>query len=254
MRPRPTVPTRAGADPDRLRRLAALTRQVWFLEDDLALLPRLVPTGAVCVDVGANRGAYTVACALLAGPTGRVVGLEPQPGPLRTARALKAALRLDHVELHEVAVSDEPGHLSLVVPTRFGLPVYGRAFLADAPQLSADDLADFHAHRRRDVQVTTLDAVVDDLDLERLDFLKADVEGAELRMLRGATAAVERHRPVVLLEIEDRHVRKYGHDADAVLGWFTERDYQPHVMAGVRGLEPVASVRPDARNYVLLPG
>lgn len=253
------LPTRPGADPTRLRRLGALARRLWFLEDDLALLPRLVPEGATCVDVGANRGAYTLACALLAGSGGRVVGLEPQPGPLRTARALRAALRLDQVELHEIALSDVPGRLSLVVPTRFGLPVYGRAFLADAPDLSADDLAEFHDQRRRLVEVTTLDALAEDLRLTRLDFLKADVEGAELRMLRGAAATIERHRPVILLEIEDRHVRKYGHAADDVLREVTAHGYTACVQVGAGsgspagGLVRVERVTPGARNYLLLP-
>jgi FkbM family methyltransferase len=249
-----TGPVRAAAvpDPSRLRPLAAMARAVWFLEDDLAALPRLVPAGATCLDIGANRGTYMVTLALLAGSEGRVVAAEPLTGPLRTARALRRVLRLDNVELHQLAVGEAHRELTLVVPYRYGLPVYGRAFLGDAPELSPDDLAGFTAVRRHAVRVTTVDALADELDLRRLDFVKCDIEGAELRMLAGAEQTLARHRPVVLLEIEDRHVRKYGHTADDVRAWLSARDYRAHILSGT-DLVPVEGIRDGVRNYFFLP-
>ena len=236
----------------RLQKLGRLVSGVWFLENELALLPDLVPAGAVCVDVGANRGVYMAALALLAGPDGRVLAVEPQHGPLRSARALTRGLRLDNVTLCQVGVGDVEGRLSLVVPYRYGMPVYGRSFLADAPELGSGDFADFTSARRVEITVTTLDTLVRDHGLARVDFVKCDIEGAELRMLRGGQKTIEDHRPTLLLEIEDRHVTKYGHEAHDVVGWLAERGYRPHVKAG-RTLSEVDGVGPQARNYVFLP-
>ena len=242
----------AEPDPTRMGPLAHLARTLWFLEDDLAVLPRLVPAGATCLDIGANRGVYMVALSLLAGAAGRVVAAEPLTGPLRTARILRRLLGLRNVELHQLAVGDTDRDLMLVVPYRYGLPVYGRSFLGDAPELSRRDLAEFSSLQRRRVPVTTVDALTDDLDLRRLDFLKCDIEGAELRMLWGAQDTIARHRPVVLLEIEDRHVRKYGHTADDVKDWLCERGYRAHVLAG-KSLIAVDRVHDGVRNYFFLP-
>lgn len=216
------------------------------------MLPSLVPRGGTCLDVGANRGTYMVALSLLAGSHGRVLAVEPQPGPLRTAVALRRMLALGNVDILELALADVEGHLSLMVPYRWGRPVYGRSFLADAPELHHDDLQEFRGARRRVVPVTTLDALARAQALTRLDFVKCDIEGAELRMLCGGQQTIERHRPTLLIEIEDRHTRKYGHRADAVVEWLRRRDYRPYTLGG-RKLRAVDVVDERARNYVFLP-
>ena len=222
------------------------------MEDDLAVLPRLVPVGATCLDVGANRGAYMVALSLLAGRTGRVVAVEPQRGPLRTALALRRMLGLDNVEVEQLALSDVEGELQLIVPHRWGLPVYGRSFLADAPSLDARDLDEFTSARRDDIRVTTLDILATERGIGRLDFVKCDIEGAELRMLAGGASTIEEHRPILLLEIEDRHLRKYGHVAGDVVTWLHARDYRAYVLDG-QALVHVDRVRDETRNYFFLP-
>lgn len=237
------------------RMVRGLTRAAPFLEDELVVLRDLVPAGGTAVDVGANRGIYMTWLSLLVGDHGRVVALEPQPGPLRTARLLRRALGLDNVTLLQRGLGDTEARLQLVVPYRWGLPVYGRAFLGDAPDLGQADLAEFHSNRSRQVRVTTLDTLAADLALGSVDFIKCDIEGAELRMLQGGSATIARHRPTLLLEIEDRHVAKYGHRGDDVVAWLTERDYGVHVLdhRSPDDLVEVERVTPAYRNYLFLP-
>lgn len=239
----------------RRRVLRSLTRAVPFLEDELLVLSGLVPPGGTTVDVGANRGVYMTWLSLLVGDRGSVVALEPQPGPLRTARLLRRALRLDNVTLLQRGLGDTEARLQLVVPYRWGLPVYGRAFLGDAPDLAQVDLAEFHSSRRRDIRVTTLDNLTADLGLDSVDFIKCDIEGAELRMLQGASRTIARDRPILLLEIEDRHVSKYGHRADDVVAWLAERGYVAHVLdpRAPGDLVEVGRVTEANRNYLFLP-
>ena len=248
----PSQPSGAVPGRDFLNSVGRLASKLWFLEDELAILPRLVPPGATCVDVGANRGTYMVALSFLAGATGSVLAVEPQEGPLRTALALKRLLRLRNVTVRQVGLGDTEGALSLVVPRRFGLPVYGRSFLADAPALTHADLSGFTSVRQRPIRVTTLDTLASEHRLSRLDFVKCDIEGAELRMLAGGQTMIERHRPTILLEIEDRHVAKYGHRGEDVVQWLVRRDYRAHVKDG-DDLVRVDRVTEDTRNYVFLP-
>lgn len=247
------------------RTVAWLTRalsRLWFLEHELGVLPALIHRGAVCLDVGANRGAYMVALSLLAGPSGRVTAIEPHSGPLRTASAMKTLLHLRNVRLVQCGLSDVEGRIELLLPLRWGMPVYGRSFMADAPELSGDDLDEFTGARKVSIPVTTLDAMAGTWG--RLDFIKCDIEGAELRMLQGGEGTIERLRPIVLLEIEDRHVAKYGHTAADVLNWLHDRDYVAYVAVLARAggdrapvinspLRPVTVIDDTHRNYIFVP-
>ncbi len=64
--------------------------------------------------------------------------------------------------------------------------------------------------------------------------------------------ALGRFRPVVVIEVEDRHLRRNGRSADDVLGWFDDRGYAPHVLAR-DGLVAVDEVTLAHNNYVFLP-
>lgn len=79
------------ATPHRLRAVARILRaaapHVWFLEAEVAALREFVPSGAVCLDVGAEYRLYTWPLADLAGPAGHVHAIEPQPGPAHFVRA-----------------------------------------------------------------------------------------------------------------------------------------------------------------------
>ena len=77
------------------------------------------------------------------------------------------------------------------VPVRHGSPVTGRSFLTvGAKGLGSNE--EFEEHLDVLVKTDTLDHFVEEQGIERLDFVKADVEGAELRVLEGGKATIER--------------------------------------------------------------
>ena len=79
------------------------------------------------------------------------------------------------------------------------------------------------------VAVTTLDDEVRELGLVPT-FVKIDVEGAELDVLKGAAHVLARHRPRLLLSLHPRRLAGVGLDCDTVRQWLTTRDYQWHVV------------------------
>ncbi|WP_307853655.1 FkbM family methyltransferase [Streptomyces tagetis] len=97
--------------------------------------------------------------------------------------------------------------------------------------------------------VRTLDQLAHEAGLERLTFVKADVEGAELAVLMGSSATLRRHRPTLLLEIERRHLAKYGVDPADVLRHLRGFGYQAHRRWRCRWV-PVPRVTDDCRNYL----
>jgi FkbM family methyltransferase len=209
-------------DDGRPSRLERAVDRVPFLEKELFLLRRLVRPGMVCFDVGAAGGAHLLVMARRVGRRGAVYGFEPRPGSLRTLRRLTRLARVaDRTRLLQVALSDGPGELPLripVVPTRAHLPGTtddrdGTAAFAGLP------------HRTIEVPTRTLDDVVRAQELDRVDLIKLDVEGAELAALAGASETLDTHRPLVLVEADDLHQARFDASAQDVVDRVVAHDY-----------------------------
>lgn len=217
--------------PRRLSALAAAlragARRASFVEDEVLGLDRLVGPGGVCVDVGAEFGLYTWSLADLVGPTGAVHAVEPQPDLSRVLRFGTSLLGTRNVTVHHLALGDEPGDGHLSRPSRGGMRVHGRTFLADGTSGLGSN-AEFSRHQTIGVHVDTLDALVERLGLTRLDLIKADVEGAEARLLAGGDATLRRFRPSLLLELEDRHLERFDTSSDQVVKHLADLGYSPN--------------------------
>jgi FkbM family methyltransferase len=155
----------------------------------------LLPADTVSVDVGCNVGLYA---SILAGCTARTIAFEPHPGNAAYLRKLK----IRHCEIVEAAVSDVPGRRVLRVPVEADTEMHALGAIgggeADDPSIA-----------QYDVDVVTLDSVLPPrLSAgERIGFIKIDVEGHELGVLRGADNIINEHRPILLVETGDRSER-----------------------------------------------
>jgi FkbM family methyltransferase len=157
-------------------------------EIELHLLSALCRHPGVSVDVGANLGIYTQV--LLRQQQQRVIAVEPNPG---LARRLRSAFG-DRIQVVEAALSSEPGRARIHVPIFQGREIDTRGTLE--PQL----LGSMPTHRV-EVDVRTLDA----LGVGDVDFLKIDVEGHELDVMRGGMKMLKATHPRLLIELEERN-------------------------------------------------
>lgn len=242
-------PSRRLRTVDRTLRWAAA--RVPSVEAEVARLDHVLPPGGVCCDIGAEYGLYTFTFASRVGPTGRVLSFEPLTGPRAFVRRSARLLGADNVEVHSVALGDVVRSGTMSLPRRRGLPVHGRAFLADDAEGLGPNV-EFAAERRLPVQVSTLDRVLERAGVDRLDLVKIDVEGFEPAVLRGAEASLRRFRPALLVEIEDRHLGKFGVDSAGMVRDLTEQGYRMWV-AGRGGWEPTRGVTDVTRNYLFTP-
>jgi FkbM family methyltransferase len=145
------------------------------------------------VDVGAHDGLLTLPLSRL--PGARVLAFEPLPSAF--ARLSAACAGLTQVELFPQALGDAAGSLTLSMPLLEGVPQEQWAS-------TAKDYAGFGPAvgvERHVVPVITLDS----LDLADVSAIKVDAEGAEYEVLRGARDTLRRCRPVLTLELEERH-------------------------------------------------
>jgi FkbM family methyltransferase len=137
--------------------------------------------GDVVLDCGANIGLFTRK-ALDAGAR-RVISIEPSPEILE-------CLRRNHAR-------DIAAGRVVVVPEGVWDSVGKVTFQIDDENRGADRFTTGKPEFRRafELPVTTVDALVEKLGLDRVDFIKMDIEGAEVRALRGARATLARFRP-----------------------------------------------------------
>lgn len=231
-----------------LRRLSTGRSPV---EPEAAALADGLSEGSVCFDIGANFGLYTLTFAAAVGPAGRVFSFEPLPGPRAVLVRTLRWLGVENVTVSDQALGDRRGVGAISLPVRRGLPVHGRAFITDeATGLGPN--AEFGAEQRLSVGLSTLDTVVRAAGLERVDLVKIDVEGYEPAVLHGAEWTLAERRPTLLLEIEGRHLAKFGVEPATLVASLTARGYDMAALWDGRWRR-VDAVSPERRNYLFTP-
>lgn len=175
-------------------------------EQELSYLDRIVPEGAVTVDVGANCGLYTRKLARL---SRQVYAFEPSHQMADLLRRTSAS----NVSVHEIALSDQTGNAELFIPQDGHEMVYGLASLEPAVGASSKAVASVN------VPTARLDTIV----RQDVAFVKIDVEGHELNVLRGAVELLEHSQPIFLVEAEDRHRLQATR---SIFEFFEDRSYR----------------------------
>ncbi len=163
--------------------MGAQTHGMWlgsYERDVQAALCREVKPGHVFFDVGANVGFYTVIASRLVG-SGRVIAFEPLPGNLDILRRHIATNHLSNVTIVPKALADS----------------VGKARFSTTNDCSMNRL---DPGGELEVEATTVDGALAARGNPPPDVLKVDVEGAELAMLRGATACLRTYRPLLLVQ------------------------------------------------------
>jgi FkbM family methyltransferase len=174
--------------------------------------------GSVAIDVGAHIGVDTLKLARVVGISGRVVAVEPNPITLLDLRSNIQASSAANVTVAPVALSDAEGQLTLFDSRSTGN--------SGSSSLSAENAGDSAASYT--VRTRTLDDVVAELGLARIDVIKADVEGAELLVLRGATTTLARFHPKLVLEVVPRQLESMGASVEALESFLAQHGYARH--------------------------
>jgi FkbM family methyltransferase len=208
------------------------------------LFRRFVPRDAVVLDVGAHAGQFTKLLARLA-PRGKVYAFEPGGYALSILRRVVALHRLGNVEIVAAGLSDGARTETLHVPVkRSGSMGFGLSHLG----------AEARASVAETIALTTLDGFAAERRLARLDFVKADIEGWELRMLAGGGATIARLRPVLLLEVQAAHLARAGDTPSHLWRFLAPLDYEAQrVVPEGRGIRLVAAPEPCEGDVLWTP-
>ncbi len=140
-------------------------------------------SGEVVIDAGANIGVYAMCAAHRVGKEGVVIAIEPHP--LNFALLTRNAERngFKNVRLLECAVDAEPGTAELYV--------HERAINHSLVRKSGKAVS---------VEVKTIDGIVQDQALQKIDVIKIDTEGNVPEILNGAKESISKYRPRIVIE------------------------------------------------------
>lgn len=196
-------------------------------EDETKFIKRILKSGMVFIDVGANMGYYSLVGAKMVGHAGHVHSFEPSAKMVGELRYNVALNGFNNVCINNMALGEKNGIAQL---SRYeqGKEAYGS--LAQRPFPGAQVIG-YDA-----VQVTTLDEHSTAHGISRVDVIKMDVEGAELNVLSGALETIRNFRPIIILEIAEVNLSGFGFQPADIYNMF-ERNYyalakisMPHVV------------------------
>jgi len=186
-----------------------------FEELDAVLFAReAIRPGDSVVDVGANRGAFTLLASRRVGPSGSVYALEPNPAECARLRDQLSLNGISNVQLLEIALGEAPSTMALHILGQHT----GLATLADVGQNEAE------VSSTVSVKVQRGDDLLGD-KLPPNSVFKIDVEGFEYHVLRGMSSLLETLRPALLVELEPTWLRRAGTSVEDILAFMHQKGY-----------------------------
>ena len=159
-----------------------------YYEPELLYLERVLSPGKVFVDAGANFGIYTLLASKIVGEAGRVISFEPSSRVFPVLRRNITLNGFKNVLAFPIALTDKPGRARLYYHSAVGCDSLGK---------DASFEPDAHAE---EIGTESLDTVLKQTSVGRVDVIKMDVQGAEELALRGANEIVSSMRPIVIFE------------------------------------------------------
>jgi FkbM family methyltransferase len=221
-----------------------------FDTDQIQSIQRLAVPAWVALDVGANIGFWTVPLAQTAKRCGGVVyAFEPVPSNYsRLELNLSQNQVRGHVHLYRIGLSDSRRLVEISLREDF-------AACAETGNAAIVIDAEDQKFKRIAIEVDTLDQVVADGALSRVDFIKVDIEGHEDRFLEGARHTIARFQPVLHMEINEPYYQRRGADALGMLeAWMGRASYCSALADNGRWrLASIRERRRELDNVLLLP-
>ncbi|KQS99089.1 hypothetical protein ASG68_18875 [Rhizobium sp. Leaf453] len=224
---------------------------------NFSVVESVVTTGHVCLDVGANIGVYSNIFASLSGDAANVHAFEPVRHIRNKLLANSKLNGHSEINVNSFALGDVETQM-----TMFQIkPGHRRGGVSSLMQNDTyKELGKEHFDEVV-VPVLLLDNYVEQKQLPSVDFIKIDVEGFEMNVLRGGRKTVSKYRPFIILELDfDRHGKEIGAEMCQYFADLDYRAFEPEMKNGVLPgkkhltLTPYNfNESPKRRNIFLLP-
>jgi FkbM family methyltransferase len=212
---------------------------------ETALVRQHLTAGDVFLDIGANIGWFSLLASTIIGPSGHVHAFEPRTP---TVEYLRRSISMNGLEsavtVHALGLdsADSEQFLGSIKGTSNA----GHSIIMSSA--SQDGIESIPIHL----------VALDTLNIPKVDFVKIDVEGAEMRVLEGGATTISRNRPIVLSEIYPDQLHRVSRVSPTdYFAWFLSKGYRAFIADTVRTGEEIADFPTDwhkeLMNVLFLP-
>lgn len=203
-------------------------------EEPRSRLFDLVKDNTVIFDVGTNIGQVLLTMAKI-NTQGELHGFEPLPEIYERAKRNIELNPFQNIVLNNVALSNKTEDLTILSgpashsgSTRLG-------------KLEQEEINKSHIN----IHAITMDDYVAKQKITNLDLIKIDVEGFEVNVLRGATAALQRFKPILFVEVNDAAQKMQGRSGRELIEFIRKLDYDVFDI----NMKPFNEVNPDYPDH-----
>ncbi|MEQ1592264.1 MAG: FkbM family methyltransferase [Thiobacillaceae bacterium] len=206
-------------------------------------LSKFIPAGGVVVDVGAHFGYLSKEFCRIHNGSCKVYCFEPVEYTYSILSRIMAAY--PNAVIENIALSDKAGTERISIPVKesgnlgIGLSHFG-----------AETLRDYIIEP---INTVPLDDYVKRHNIERLDFIKCDVEGAEWLVFKGGSQSLDKFRPVIYTELKDAATQRLGYRAQEFFSFLIDKGYRAHTLDTQGVAHRVESYTDEVEDYLFLP-
>jgi FkbM family methyltransferase len=180
--------------------------------------------GDTVLDIGANVGMFSLVASRVLKNKGIIHAFEPSQATYDILRQNINNNKCENVTIHRLALSDADGMLTLSTPkVKHGTDAF--AYLSNSQDTTVNEDA-----QKESVEVKTLDNFLSDNNIEKVDLIKIDIEGAELLCFKGAEKLLTgTHKPIILFEcFEDLCKSRFNYSMMDLFKFLDQKNYNIH--------------------------
>lgn len=173
---------------------------------------RLVKESQIILDIGTNIGSTMLRFLSEVGINGFVYGFEPDPINFQEATKNLSLNNFRNYKLFNLGLGNEKGSLSMVTPVESN---------RGGNRISIKDSVD----SANKVEIVTLDSLNLDKEINKIDLVKIDVEGFELKVLEGGIDLIKKFRPIFFIELDNNNLKEVGDSASDLIEFLNSLNY-----------------------------
>ena len=174
-------------------------------------LLNLVKEGMHVLDVGTNIGSTLLRFTDKVGPLGKVIGFEPDSFNFKACENNISLNNFNNLEVYKFGLGAEETQLKLTVDTESN---------RGGNRISTDIEA-----KGEMVPIRKLDNLVEEFGWTKIDLIKIDVEGFELKVIQGAKQTLKSFYPTLFIEVDDQNLNEVGDTAKGLISYLNELGY-----------------------------
>ncbi len=195
----------------------ALTRQ--HHQEYLPILNEFLKSDSIIIDVGAHAGQFTKLFSALV-PEGHVYAFEPGGYASSILKKVINLYRLKNVTQINKGLGEH------YIKERLNIPVKKSGSLGFGLSHLGSDKQDVRTTLSETIEIITLDSFAEDERLEKINFIKADIEGWEMQLLLGAKSIIQKWHPILTLEVNRQFMERAENTPEELWSFLSDNNYE----------------------------